>query len=112
MSVQVQRIGARARRYDHEPRQLDDGRWLVTRQWAAHYGDRDLDHIRKISDEQRRRWATGDRRHDEQPIEVLCTLHPRTRRRAGVLLDIDALTKAIAGRRFAEWKRRKPWTAE
>jgi hypothetical protein len=110
---QVQRIGARARRYDHDPQQLADGRWLVTRQWAAHHGDRDVDHIRKVCDEQRRRWAQGERLPDEDPIEVLCPLHPRTRKRAGLLLDVDALTKEIAERRFAvERRHREPWGVE
>lgn len=109
---QLQRVGARSRRYDHEPQQLGDGRWLVTRQWAAHHSGRNVDHIRKVCEEQRRRWAHGDRDTDEEPIEVVCTLHPTTRRRAAVLLDVDALTETIGGRSFAERKRREPLDLE
>lgn len=97
----------RANRYAHDPRELDDGRRLVTRRMAAFLAQRHVDHIRTITDAQRRRWAGGHRDPGEDPIEVLCTLHPRTRRRGTVLLDVDALTEHIATRPFADWKRRR-----
>lgn len=97
----------RSLRYQHTSYKLPDGRWLVTRKGAAQLADRHVDHVRKLCEAQRRRWEAGDRGPDEQPIEVLCTVRPRM-----VLLDVDALTEVIAGRPFADWKRRRPLEVE
>lgn len=95
---QLQRVGARALRYSHESMELDDGRWLLTYKRAEYDTGEDLGRIRDVARAQRERWVKGRRLDDdEKPIEVLCTVHPITRKRALILLDIDALRRRLLG---------------
>lgn len=92
---QLQRVGQRANRYDHTSEELADGRWVMSCKGAEHDTGCTEAAIRSACERQRKRWAAGVRRDGEKPIEVLCRLHPVTRKRGTVLLDVDALRAAL-----------------
>lgn len=81
----------------------DDGRALGSRAYAAHCSGRHVNYIRRLCEEQRRRWCDAQRDPAEQPIEVLCEVRTRV-----VMLDLDALEEVLRDRRMLNPSRRQP----
>lgn len=99
------RAWGRARFPHTKPVRLDDGRWLATRQVAAHLSGRDVDLIRKLVPPVAYD-VSGHHGHEPSPSCLKC------QKTAPALVDMDEVEKALAGRPFADRKRRTPLRLE